>query len=137
MDVSPFLMALLAAEQRHMSNRAAPQAPTVAMRSRGFRPTQTKGGGGEGGGRSSLLKEKLLAAQVAQEKAKARALTGRIPTRMATVGGQTFATPDHLAMSGAQRQVFLPDNAAIQGRIGEMSPEDEDFLIRMRAGRGR
>jgi hypothetical protein len=78
-------------------------------------------GGGHGGGsmgregdRSQLLDQQLKQAQVAMAKAQAHAATSRVPTRMSTVGGQTFATPDALMMTGAQRQMFLPNNAAMQ-----------------------
>jgi hypothetical protein len=50
----------------------------------------------------------------ARDTAQTEALTGRVPTRMSTIGMQTFATPDPLKMSGAQRMQFLPGNNALR-----------------------
>jgi hypothetical protein len=137
MDVSPYLMALLQAEQRHLSQRTTAPRQPERFSAGGSRvsamPSPATGGEGN---RSGLLRQQLMQAQVSKAKSEAKALSSRIPTRMSTVGGQSFATPDHLAMTGAQRAVFLPNNAAMQGGIGELSAEDEDFLIRMRAARG-
>jgi hypothetical protein len=139
MDVSPYLAALLARERQHLEQRTTNAS---------FRPAQAMGGRQSGqvrrstvnlGGpqRAERAELALLEAKAQQAKAQAGAMTGKIPTRMSTVGGQTFATPDHLAMTGAQRQVFLPQAAhQIAGPDDEISAEDADFLSRMRSMRG-
>jgi hypothetical protein len=48
-----------------------------------------------------------------RDVAETQAITGRGPTRMSTVGMQTFATPDALKMTGAQRARFLPNEAGM------------------------
>ena len=108
MDVSPYLMALLQAEQRHMSQRSAPAAPAI----RRSAPLPMMGPGREGD-RSRAMQDKLMAAQVSKAQSEANALRSTTPTRMATVGGQTFATPDPLMMTGAQRAMFLPGNSTM------------------------
>lgn len=63
--------------------------------------------------------QSVHALRQAQERAGARdvaetqAVTGRAPTRMSTVGMQTFATPDALKMTGAQRSRFMPNEAGL------------------------
>lgn len=137
MDVSPYLMALLQAEQRHLSDRAQSRGPSAGAFNRTTR-TPKMASGREGDQRGAL-QDKLLRAQASKATAEAAAMRTTIPTRLHPGGAgftSAFSTPDHLAMTGAQRSVFLPDNAHQIGGIGEMSPEDVDFLLRMRAGRG-
>jgi hypothetical protein len=141
MDVSPYLAALLQRERQHLEQRAAPAAPRrgspFGMNSAPVRMPVSQGSNREatsGEQRANRAELALLEAKAQQAKAQAQAMNSRIPTRMSTVGGQTFATPDHLAMTGAQRQVFLPQNAEMSAPQG-MSAADADFLARMRAGR--
>jgi hypothetical protein len=69
--------------------------------------------------RSTDRGQSAYALRKAQENAGARdvsetqAVTGRAPTRMSTVGMQTFATPDALKMTGAQRARFMPNEAGM------------------------
>jgi hypothetical protein len=60
-----------------------------------------------------------------------------MPTRMTTVGGQTFATPDHLAMNGAQRQAYLPNNSTQEGFGAPPTTSDLDWQRQMLAARER
>jgi hypothetical protein len=98
----------------NMARRRRAAAPASAPMAGGMRTTRTPppaGSSREGSGGVDLLKEKLLKAQLSQEKAKARAVSGRAPLRTSFVGGQMVVTPDSNAMTGAQRQVFLPQNS--------------------------
>jgi hypothetical protein len=56
-----------------------------------------------------------IARAEARDVAETESATGRVPTRMSTIGMQTFATPDPLKMTGAQRARFLPGGASLSG----------------------
>jgi hypothetical protein len=115
------------ARRRTATSRGGPRPEKFSL---GARKTAAPGGGpGREGDRSGALKNKILEAAASKASSEAKALSSRIPTRMSTVGGQSFATPDHLAMTGAQRQAFLPQNAGMEA--GGLSPMD---ALKLRTG---
>jgi hypothetical protein len=83
------------------------------------------------------MKENALARDVAETQAA----TGRVPTRMSTIGMQTFATPDPLKMTGAQRARFLPGGNTMEGGLApsdiNRSRSDALFQAQMEQDRAR
>lgn len=55
----------------------------------------------------------LELAQREAQMAQLRAVSGRAPLRTSYVAGQRVDTPDENAMTGAQRQAFLPQGASM------------------------
>jgi hypothetical protein len=85
---------------------------TVHARSR------TRAGEGDS---TNALRDKLLRAKVGEAAAQAQAASSPMPTRLHPGGAgftSAFSTPDHLAMTGAQRAAFLPGNASFQNSPG-------------------
>jgi len=66
-------------------------------------------------GEEAPYRRKALETGQARDIAETQAATGRVPTRMSTIGTQTFATPDPLKMTGAQRARFLPGSSSFTG----------------------
>lgn len=109
--------------RRRMNPQQKPRSPFGRASARTARSVggASSGPGGEGD-RTGALKQRMMEAQLQQEQAKARALSGRIPTKLHPGGAgftSAFQTPDHLAMTGAQRQFFLPGNSEQRGGFGE------------------
>lgn len=113
------------ARRRSQANqaKAAPRAAVLGG-GRTVRPSSRQTFA-EGAGAEGQQKMRILKAQAQKAQAEAAALSGKVPTRMSTVGGQTFATPDHLAMTLAQRQLALPQGSSFQNVIGNAGPSGE------------
>jgi hypothetical protein len=127
-----------------MARRRVEARPTPARKfggfGRGSAPVVGNGGGPAPEAANNLagIKEGLMRAELQKARAQAAALSGRIPTRIHPGGAGftgAFSTPDHLAMSGAQRQMFLPQNSEQVGGFNEIDPAEDDFLINMRRNR--
>jgi len=77
--------------------------------------------------------------------AETNALSRPVPSKKITIGmSEAFSTPDEMAMTGAQRQMFLPANAENQATAGagyremleaqqEVQQEEEDRQKRQSA----
>lgn len=142
MDVSRYLQALLGAEQKFMGQKA--QAQVAPRRTAGFGAGTlhrgnggARAGGGEGKSGVDAMKQRLLAAQVGQAEAEAAAAQLPAPLRMVSGPGVVPGyTMDTLAMSGAQRQAYLPGGNSQIGGFGQApSPSELAFQDRLQAER--
>ena len=81
--------------------------------------------------RDDPFTKKMKGNALARDVAETQAATGRVPTRMSTIGMQTFATPDPLKMTGAQRARFLPGGNTMEGGLapGEINRSRSDALF--------
>lgn len=82
-------------------------------------PAESEGPSGDAR-KMGRLRERMMEAQVGEAEQKTASTRRTIPTRMVTVGNQSFATPDQFQMTGADRSIFLPNNAQQMGAFHEI-----------------
>lgn len=138
MNVSPYLLALLQREGQFLGQRAQSR-PGPSMG--GWDGTDRWDNRSQQDERSPMDQSAYYRLQAmknanARDMAQTAAATGLAPTKISTVGGQSFATPDALSMTAPQRQAFLPQNAGQQGGFGDpQNAADLDWQRRMQASR--
>lgn len=127
MDISPYLRALIANEQKFMQQRANGGMTPPANVLGGMRTTvQRLAPAPEGERAAGQAQQKIMNAKAQMAEAEAAAMTGKAPMRGSFVGGQYVVTPDSNAMSGFQRKAHLPNES---GMIGSEGPDPRDLLF--------
>lgn len=133
-----FFRALMVADRR----RARP-VPTGG-RGPGLNGPTLGGSGGARGGRGArseviqedparrdpnyAMKQQAERAELNARMEKAAAATAPPPLKLVTIAGQTFYTPDELAMNSFQRDYYSPKNTSF------VDPSDEANADRLRRG---